>query len=70
MAITKCPSVSFSAFSFPYEETLAAVRRLPNNLPLPTYQIAVTRVDLLPTAGLLVDHKGSRWGLGQAWGLR
>ena len=34
------------------------------------HQIAVARVDLLPTAGLLVDHRGSRWGLGQAWGLR
>ena len=32
----KCSSVSFSAFSLPYKETLAAVRRLPNNLPLPT----------------------------------
>jgi hypothetical protein len=29
--------LSFSAFSLPCEETLAAVRRLPNNLPLPTY---------------------------------
>ncbi len=34
------------------------------------HQIAIARVDLLPTEGLLVDHKGSRWGLGQAWGLR
>jgi hypothetical protein len=34
----KCPSVSPSAFSIPCEDTFAAVRRLPNNLPLPTYK--------------------------------
>ena len=33
-SLSKCSSVSFSAFSLPCKETLAAVKRLPNNLPL------------------------------------